>query len=230
MQDNNKRQLNLLSELSSWTLQDLGTTMNRRKIETLITIQVHQRDVFAELVRFYKERKVSSPLDFEWLKQARFYWNPDSSDRHGEGSCIVSICDVDFKYSHEYLGCKARLVKKHFCMHCWWCSCIYSGCCEQCLFIFWMLDLPNVFFFFFSMFNVLFSMFNVQCAMSRLVITPLTDRAYITLSQALGMGLGGSPAGPAGTGKTETVKDLGVRAVLFFLFFVFFIPIYRPID
>ena len=85
--------------------------MNRRKIETLITIQVHQRDVFAELVRFYKERKVSSPLDFEWLKQARFYWNPDSSDRHGEGSCIVSICDVDFKYSHEYLGCKARLVK-----------------------------------------------------------------------------------------------------------------------
>ena len=204
--------------------------MNRRKIETLITIQVHQRDVFAELVRFYKERKVSSPLDFEWLKQARFYWNPDSSDRHGEGSCIVSICDVDFKYSHEYLGCKARLVKQHFCMHCWWCSCIL-GCCEQCLFIFWMLDLPNVFFFFFSMFNVLFSMFNVlfsmfnvQCTMCnvRLVITPLTDRAYITLSQALGMGLGGSPAGPAGTGKTETVKDLGVRAVLFFCFFVFF--------
>ena len=156
MQENNKRQLGLLSELSGWTLQDLGTKMNRRKMETLITVQVHQRDVFAELVRFYKERKVSSPLDFEWLKQARFYWNPDGTDMHGEGACVISICDVDFKYSHEYLGCKARLV-----------------------------------------------------------ITPLTDRAYITLSQALGMGLGGSPAGPAGTGKTETVKDLGATLGIF---------------
>ena len=43
---------------------------------------------------------------------------------------------------------------------------------------------------------------------SRLVITPLSDRVYVTVTQAIHVKMGCAVYGPSGSGKTETIRNL----------------------
>ena len=131
----------------------------RNKIITIITIDVHSRDVVEKLL----EKNINDKESFQWYSQLKFYWSKESADVSlnqrsrfpweksiDKPKALIRIIDWAKFYTFEYVG---------------------------------------------------------NCG--RLVITPLTDRCYITLTQALSLNMGGAPAGPAGTGKTETTKDLG---------------------
>lgn len=51
--------------------------------------------------------------------------------------------------------------------------------------------------------------FEYHGVVERLALTPLVDKCFYAMTQALAHKLGGSPFGPAGTGKTECIKALG---------------------
>ncbi|CAF1186132.1 unnamed protein product [Adineta steineri] len=139
LKDYYKKAVGQLNALIEMLLTDISP-LERQKIETICTIDVHARDVVAKMVH----ARIENANEFLWQCQLRHRWDEREKD------CFANICDAQFRYAHEYLGNQPRLV-----------------------------------------------------------ITPLTDRCYITLTQSLHLIMGGAPAGPAGTGKTETTKDLG---------------------
>ena len=122
-----------LNELVAMVRQDLNK-INRKKVNTLLIIDVHSRDIVDSFIR----ESILNAKEFAWESQLRFYWDRDVDD------CVIKQCTGFFRYGYEYMGLNGRLV-----------------------------------------------------------ITPLTDRCYMTITQALTFKLGGSPAGPAGTKQKQ---------------------------
>lgn len=76
------------------------TKNQRLKIVSLVTIEVHSRDIIEHLAK----SGCSDPNSFEWLKELRFYWDRDIDD------CIARQTNTQFQYGYEYLGNSGRLV------------------------------------------------------------------------------------------------------------------------
>jgi len=138
MKQESTKQTKDLTDLIDIIRTELNS-LDRKKINTLIIVDVHARDIVDRFVR----DSILDAREFEWESQLRFYWD------YQENDIRIRQCTGTFTYGYEYQGLNGRLV-----------------------------------------------------------ITPLTDRCVMTLTTALTFKLGGAPAGPAGTGKTETVKDL----------------------
>eukprot|EP00798_Chlamydomonas_sp_ICE-L_P021926 gene21926-28972_t len=134
-----KKWISYLSKLTTVTRSKLNK-VERNKVVSLITIEVHARDVIEKLARC----NCSSTNDFEWVSQLRFYWDKDLND------CVVKQVLSIFVYGYEYQGNNGRLV-----------------------------------------------------------MTPLTDRCYMTLGAAMFTRRGGNLLGSASTGKAETESDFG---------------------
>eukprot|EP01042_Synura_sphagnicola_P000546 gene546-588_t len=137
-----KKQVSYLNKLTAIIRGQLSK-IERNKVVSLITMEIHNRDVIERMVR----ANCSGVSDFEWLSQLRFVFLKDAAEF---GKCEVRQTNSVLEYSYEYQGNNGRLV-----------------------------------------------------------VTPLTDRCVLTLITAMYLNRGGNPLGPAGTGKTETVKDLG---------------------
>lgn len=134
---------------------------------------------------------VHSPTSFEWLRQLRYYWDPQKDD------CVVRCANSLYNYGYEYLGACPRLVITPLTDRCYlclmgalqvrvWCS-LFCG------------ELEVI---------VLSLVWSIRSFFLVIVLVHFFNWFMMSGSILLQINLGGAPAGPAGTGKTETTKDL----------------------
>ena len=67
---------------------------DRQKIMSIITTDVHSRDVINHFIK----DKIETNDSFEWQSQLRHLWNDE------EENCYINCCDGIFNYSYEPLS------------------------------------------------------------------------------------------------------------------------------
>eukprot|EP00758_Cryptobia_borreli_P018657 Tbor_TRINITY_DN7202_c0_g1::TRINITY_DN7202_c0_g1_i1::g.15089::m.15089 len=99
VRDKNYRDLCELAGLTARTL----TKVQRCVLSTLITLDVHGRDLVDEMY----DAGVTKTSEFGWSKQLRIYWE---NDDEGRGNIYIRQNNSEFIYGYEYLGAQGRLV------------------------------------------------------------------------------------------------------------------------
>lgn len=91
MKQENSKQTKDLNDLIDLVRTDLNE-LDRKKVNTLIIVDVHARDIVSNFVR----DSILDAREFEWESQLRFYWV------QAENDIRVRQCTGTFTYGYEY--------------------------------------------------------------------------------------------------------------------------------
>ena len=76
----------MMNDLSNMCRENLPNKLVRTKVETLVTIQVYQKDLFKRVHEDVLAGRIRDIADFDWTRNPRFYWKAAEGK---EGNAIV---------------------------------------------------------------------------------------------------------------------------------------------